>query len=115
MRRSAVAPSHISGVALRPVGPRGTTWVPLSIWTGLLPLPCRGFFPFTLPTAAGSPGAHLGGLRHRVPHCTEAWGGPGEEGPGPAVPSPQDGGPQAPPGLPQAGTRRHRLLVGARR
>ena len=61
---------------------------------------------------AGSP---PGRLRHRVPRRSEASGGPGGEGPGPAAPSPQDGGPQAPPGPPDAGTRRHRVPVGARR
>ena len=34
MKEYAVAPIHASGVALRHVGPRDATWVPLSILTG---------------------------------------------------------------------------------
>jgi hypothetical protein len=33
MRDNPVAPIHTSGVAVRHVGPRGATWVPLSIPT----------------------------------------------------------------------------------
>jgi hypothetical protein len=64
--------------------------------------PLSGTPTFPLPSAAGSPGARLGGLRHPVPRRTEAPGGPYGEGPRPAVPSPQDLGPQAPTGPPAA-------------
>jgi hypothetical protein len=35
MKKYAVAPIHTSGVAVRHVGPRDATWVPLSILTWL--------------------------------------------------------------------------------
>src|SRR5262249_55586201 len=41
--------------------------------------------------------------RFMPPAHREASGGPGGEGPPPAVPSPQEGGPQAPPGPPEPG------------
>jgi hypothetical protein len=39
VRHYAVAPIHTGGVAARHVGPRGATWVPLSILTWLLSNP----------------------------------------------------------------------------
>lgn len=80
-----------------------------SQWGGAQVAACPGRSAGVASSRAVPPGARLGGLRHAVPRRTEVTGGPEGEGPRPAVPSPQDRGPQAPSGPLVAVSRRHRL------